>query len=266
MWVEGSTGCPTEAKRRTWSREEVARLLVECDASRSTGQSQRAFAREHGIPEGTLRHWLARRAGLDADAQLVAFFESPAGLAFLHRLVLAAVFQFNQIGSCGVDQVAAFLKMVGVDAFVATSHGTLSGVAAAMERQIVAFGQDQGRISTLGEAATPGPVCSSNAWERGRPRPHRAPRSGRGRPRSQVSGATSCVRSPKIEMRPGPAPAVGRRHACQAHRRVRGRDSPITMPPVLWGIDPPLCRWGALSVVSVQPAGWWHSHHGPSEP
>ncbi len=69
MWVEGSTGCPAEAKHRTWSREEVARLLVDCDASRSMGQSQRAFAREHGIPAGTLRHWLARRSGLDADAQ-----------------------------------------------------------------------------------------------------------------------------------------------------------------------------------------------------
>jgi hypothetical protein len=45
--------------------------------------SQRQFAKEHGLPRSTLQHWLSRKATIDADPALVAFFESPVGLAFL---------------------------------------------------------------------------------------------------------------------------------------------------------------------------------------
>ena len=67
------------------------------------------------------------------------------GLAFLHRLVVATHLQFGQASACGVDQICAFLKMVGLGAFVAASHGAQQAVSAAMQGQIVAFGETQRR-------------------------------------------------------------------------------------------------------------------------
>ncbi len=60
--------------------------------------SQRQLAEESGIPRSTLQHWLERRDTLEADPAVVAFFESPAGVAFLHRLVIAAHVVMTLVG------------------------------------------------------------------------------------------------------------------------------------------------------------------------
>jgi hypothetical protein len=44
------------------------------------------------------------------DPEVVSFFESPAGTAFLHRLVLAAHFVITILGSNGVRLVCMFFK------------------------------------------------------------------------------------------------------------------------------------------------------------
>ncbi len=45
------------------------------------GGSQREFGEVVGVPRTTLQYWLARKEKLDAEPALVAFFESPVGLA-----------------------------------------------------------------------------------------------------------------------------------------------------------------------------------------
>lgn len=93
---------------------------------------------------GSMQHWLARKASLDADPTLVAFLESPAGLAFLHRLVGALHFLFGQVGLNGVDLLCTLPELTRLDAFVAASHGAQQAVASAMTEGIVTFGQVQG--------------------------------------------------------------------------------------------------------------------------
>jgi hypothetical protein len=95
--------------------------------------SQRQLAAELGIPRSTLQHWLARKGGIDADPEVVAFFESPAGVAFLHRLVLAAHFVMTLLGPCGIRLVCLFLELTGLDQFVAASYGPQRQVSLAME-------------------------------------------------------------------------------------------------------------------------------------
>ncbi len=87
-------------------------------------QSQRDFARKSGIPRSTLRHWIARKQGIDADRQLTDFLESPVGIAFLHRLVAAAHFEFTKNGTASIHNVSNFLKMAGISPFIASSYST----------------------------------------------------------------------------------------------------------------------------------------------
>ena len=89
------------ARPDTRRRDTIARLLQDFhDPDRPT--AQRTFARDHDLPRSTLRHWLHRQQALEAPTEEVLFFESPAGLAFLHRLQVAAHLVFTQQGPAGL--------------------------------------------------------------------------------------------------------------------------------------------------------------------
>ena len=94
-----------------------------------------AFAQQMGIPRSTLQHWLKRKQALDANRALVAFFESPTGLAFLHRLVGACHLTFTQQGACGLRLVCEFLRRTGLDHFVASSFGSQQAIAPSSSRR-----------------------------------------------------------------------------------------------------------------------------------
>lgn len=117
--------------------------MSEFEDADKRGVSQRQFAKESGVPRTTLQHWKARKAGLDEDPTVAAFFESPSGLAFLHRLVGALHLLFGQAGLNGVDVLCRFLELTSLDAYVASSHGAQHGVSAAMTESIVTFGCKQ---------------------------------------------------------------------------------------------------------------------------
>jgi hypothetical protein len=131
-------------------RDDVAVHLATFD---DEGLSQRQFAGQHDLPRSTLRHWLARKANLDADPVVAAFLESPQGLAFVHRLVTAAQLVFTQQGPCGLRLVCHFLRLSHLDRVVAASYGSQQKVAAAVEQAIVDFGQQQ--RTHLAAAMTP---------------------------------------------------------------------------------------------------------------
>ena len=64
--------------------------------SRKEKLSQRQFAKNTGVPRTTLQNWLNRMNRIDADPSTVSFFESPAGVEFLHILVQALHFEFTK--------------------------------------------------------------------------------------------------------------------------------------------------------------------------
>lgn len=129
--------------RPRWNRMTSITLVSDFEEAERLGISQRQFAQATGVPRTSLQFWLERKASLDANPVLVAFFESPIGLTFLHRLVGALHFVFTQVGLSGVDQVCTFLELTGLDAFVAASHGAQHAVSTAMTAGIVTFGQTQ---------------------------------------------------------------------------------------------------------------------------
>lgn len=122
------------------------------------------MAEQLEIPRTTLQHWQRRKEALDVDAQVAAFFESPAGAAFLHRLVVAAHFVMTQVGPCGIRLVCLFLQLSLLDRFVAASYGPHQKVSAAMEQAIVAFGRKEGKHLSAGMSPKKITTCQDETF------------------------------------------------------------------------------------------------------
>src|SRR5262249_724868 len=90
-----------------------------------------------------LAGWAAYQDGLDACPVMVAFFHSVAGLAFLHRLVIALHVVCVEIGACGIRLVCLILELTGLKRFVGTSYGTQQQVNRHVEEAIVAYRQEE---------------------------------------------------------------------------------------------------------------------------
>lgn len=116
-----SIPCPDKTKQSRWDRAATASEVVAFETTAHRDISQRQFAKERGVPRSKLQHWLSRKATIDADPAVVAFFESPVGLAFLHRLVVATHLVFTQVGPCGIRLVCQFLELSALDRFEAVS-------------------------------------------------------------------------------------------------------------------------------------------------
>lgn len=134
--VQGTMPSPT-GKPRRWGRDGVARILEHFLSSRHV--SQRQFAAARGVPRTTLQHWLNRKKSLDLEPALSDFLESPTGLAFAHRLVVAAHLIFTNVGPCGIRLVCQFLELSLLDRVVASSYGAQAEMAQAIQDSILAF-------------------------------------------------------------------------------------------------------------------------------
>jgi Psq-like protein len=105
-------------------RMERAELFAQYVALKAQGTSQRQAAQVLEVPRSTLQAWRAYQERLDECPAVVAFFHSPPGLAFLHRLVLAIHLVCTEVGACGIRLVCLLLKLTGLNRFVGASYGT----------------------------------------------------------------------------------------------------------------------------------------------
>ena len=145
-----NSGEPVGQVSPRWGRTQAAELVLQFETGDS---SQRTFAQQAGVPRSTLQHWLKRKKDLNADPALVAFFESPTGLAFLHRLVGACHLTFTQPGTCGLRLVGEFLQRSGLNHFVASSFGSQQAIARQLEHALLDYGASQ--RSVLASQMTP---------------------------------------------------------------------------------------------------------------
>jgi len=148
MSESDSTLCPENAKQQRWDRTTITAEVVACQATSHRAISQRQFAKEQGVPRTTLQYWLSRKDTIDADPAVVAFFESPVGLAFLHRLVVAAHLVFTQVGPGGIRLVCQFLELSKLDRYAAPSYGAQQQVSQKMQAEMTAFAEkEQSRLA-----------------------------------------------------------------------------------------------------------------------
>ena len=130
----------------------------------NAGTSQRQRAEHVEVPRTTLQYWLTRQDAIETSPAVVAFFESPDGVAFLHRLLLAAHFVMTLLGPCGIRLVCVFLALTGLDRFVAASYGPQQHVSVAMEEAVVAFGQEEGPRLAEGMPPQKMTVCQDETF------------------------------------------------------------------------------------------------------
>lgn len=147
--------CTTEKTTSTtksrWPRRDVADAIFEFStAEHDLGLSQRQFATMQGIPTSTFQRWAGRHQRIDQDDRVALFFESPEGVELLHRIVTAVEMVITQMGPGGIRLVGSFLKLSGLDRFVASSYGVLCKQVTAMEQQMVRFDEaEKARLAKL---------------------------------------------------------------------------------------------------------------------
>ena len=73
----------------------------------------------------------------------MSFFESPLGLAFLHRLLCALHLVVGQANDGGIRNICWLLELCQLDRFIAVSYGAQQKIAASIERSIEQFGQEE---------------------------------------------------------------------------------------------------------------------------
>jgi len=133
-----------DSPSRRWRRDAVVEHLADLDQQRRADfVSLRDFAAARAIPKSTLHDWLHRKEGLAAAPEVIAFFESPAGLRVLHALVVAAHLVFSFLGHAGIRPITRFLQLAGLAPFLACSYGAQQAVAHTMTTQILAFEAEQ---------------------------------------------------------------------------------------------------------------------------
>jgi hypothetical protein len=126
-----------------WDRFERANRFEKYYELRTHGISQRQAAKKLEVPRTTLQAWQTYKETLDEHPVVVAFFQSPPGLAFLHRLVLGLHLVFTEVGACGIRLVCLLLKLSGLDRFVSASYGSQQQVNLKLEVAMVAYRREE---------------------------------------------------------------------------------------------------------------------------
>jgi hypothetical protein len=136
---------PQEGPR--WSRREVAEKLARFGQLDSPWTSCCRIARQIGVPQRTLSHWIRRKRALIRNSswpdEVASFFESPHGLEVLNQLLLAAHLVFVQANDCGIRNLSWFLELSGLGEFIAPSYGAQQAMAEEMESLLIRFGQEE---------------------------------------------------------------------------------------------------------------------------
>jgi hypothetical protein len=130
-------------RHQRWDRTRRADLFDQYRDLHAQGFSQRQAAKRLHVPRTTLQVWHPWQETLDACPQVVAFFDSGPGLAYLHRLVMALHVVFVEIGACGLRLVCLFLQLTGLDRFVGASYGTQQQVNRGVEEAMVAYRHEE---------------------------------------------------------------------------------------------------------------------------
>ena len=133
-----------------YKRGETAKVVSEYQEASARGSSQRQFAQTNGLPRSTLQYWLNRKATIDEDPVVVDFFESPQGIAFLHRIQVAAHVVMTLAGTCGIRLVSKFFELSGLNKFIASGYGSQKKISTMIEEKSVEYEGEETRRLALG--------------------------------------------------------------------------------------------------------------------
>ena len=117
-----------------------------------------------GVARSSLQDWQRRLEQTPAPAALVAFAESPEGVEWLRRQVVAAHFVITLLAGAGVRLVCEYLELSGLSTFVASSYGAQQKLNVALEEAVVAEGKQQGAELAQAMPARQITVCEDETY------------------------------------------------------------------------------------------------------
>ena len=126
-----------------WERIDTAHVYDDFSDPLNPPSSQRHYAQQQGIPRSTLGYWLRQPTPEGLDPELVAFFRSAVGQAFLRRVVLALFVAFLFRGACGLRLLSLFLQLTRLDRFVASSTGALHQLSQSLAADLAVFAAEE---------------------------------------------------------------------------------------------------------------------------
>ena len=135
----------SDRRKKTRKYCMIDRALQAQILDESPSLSQRQLARKYNIPNTTLQHWIERRKELKGkiDPNVVNFFESSSGQAWLHNMVLSTFMIFHQNGNSGIPDLHEYFNMAEVNKFVGTSISALQKIGKTLDKQTILFGQEE---------------------------------------------------------------------------------------------------------------------------
>jgi len=134
-----------EKKTRKYSTITRTKQAKALDEIKTPGQTQRNLAERYEVPRTTLQHWINRKNKLKGkfDPNVVEFFESSSGQAWLHGMVISTFVVFHQNGNSGIPCLQNYFKMANIDKFVGSSQTALQNIAKKLDKQIKNFGKEE---------------------------------------------------------------------------------------------------------------------------
>lgn len=131
----------TTQKYKKISRIDQAKMILAVQS----GKTQESVAEENNVSRNTLGHWIKRMKELryQNDPEVTIFLESPAGIAFLHRLLISALFIFHTDGGCGLPSLHKFLVINKLSEFAGSSIGTLHKMSNEIDQLLKEFGESE---------------------------------------------------------------------------------------------------------------------------
>jgi len=126
-------------KRSRYDRLMINKKVCEFNKTRSSHVSERQTLEALEIPRSTAKYWLSKQGKTGFSLKAEQFFASEEGQGFLHRILASAEFVMNQVGNCGIRLISLFLKLSKLDAFIASSYGSLQKRIVQMEQEIIQY-------------------------------------------------------------------------------------------------------------------------------
>ena len=145
-------------------RPERAEKLTAARALLEAGLSHRQLAEQVGVARSTLQDWAARLPPSDCPAGLADFLQSPQGVQWLHRQVLAAHVAITLLGGAGVRVVCTFLELSGLAQFVGGSYGVQQAFNAALEGAVGDYAREQRTKLAAGMAPRQVTLCEDETF------------------------------------------------------------------------------------------------------
>jgi hypothetical protein len=145
-------------------RLERAEKLIATSALLKAGLSYRQLAEQVGVARSTLRDWTARLPPSDCPAALADFLQSPQGVQWLHRQVLAAHVAITLVAGAGVRVVCTLLELSGLAQFVGGSYGVQQAFNAALEGAVGDYAREQRVKLAAGMAPRQVTLCEDETF------------------------------------------------------------------------------------------------------